>query len=303
MNWSRSFSVLSLLAAVPLAASLAAPAVAQPYPAEPYYGGVISPNEVMRTVIGMGLQPASEPRLRGRVWIVRGIGREGTIVRVVMDSHTGRVVDMQAINRAGPYGGPYGPGVQPGPYQPDPHYVMRDAYPSDERPYPAPRPGQVYQDEPPYPGPRGAAVPDDDDDDMPGSQPVPQPRGYVPHSSVTPPAQPQVSSKPETKRLAARPPLPKARPNDIKIDTAKKDDGKQDAAKTEAPKAAESKSEPKQKSEQAAVPLTSPKDPETTASIAAANKKAETHAKAEAKPEANKTEAKKDASVPVQPLE
>lgn len=311
MNWSRSFSVLSLLAAIPLAASLAAPAAAQPYPGEPYYGGVIAPSEVMRTVVGMGLQPASEPRLRGRVWIVRGIGREGTIVRVVVDSHTGRVVDMQAINR-GPYGGPYGPGVQPGPYQPDPRYVMRDAYPSDARPYPAPRPGEVYQDEPPYPGPRGAAAPDDDDDDMPGSQPVPQPRGYVPHSSLTPPAQPQVSSKPETKRLAAKPPLPKARPND-KIDTAKKDDGKKtdakqdvaktDAGKIDASKAAESKNELKQKSEQAAVPLTSPKDPETTASIAAANKKAETHAKAEAKPEANKTEAKKETTVPVQSLE
>ncbi len=325
MNRSRSRTLLGLLAVAPLTALLAAaPAAAQPYPAEPYYGGVISPDAVMRTVTGMGLQPASEPRLRGRVWIVRGIGREGTIVRVVIDSHTGRVVDMQAVNRPGPYGGPYGPGVQPGPYQPDPRYVMRDPYPGDARPYPAPRPGQVYQDEPPYPGARGVAPPDDDDDDV---QPGPQPRGYVPHSSVTPPVQPRVSAKPETKpenkRVAARPavaPLPKARPDDIKADTAKKDgktedvkqdvaktDTKTDSAKTDSTKTSEGKTEPKQKPEQAAVPLTSPKDPETTASIAAAHKKAETQAKSEAKteakPETKKTEANKETLPPVQPLE
>jgi hypothetical protein len=313
MNWTRSFSVLAFLTTVPLAASLATPAAAQPYPGEPYYGGIVPPGHVMRTLTGMGLQPASEPRLRGRVWVVRGIGREGTVVRVVLDSHTGRVVDMRAVNRPGMYG----PGVQPGPYQPDPRYVMRDPYPPEARAYPAPRPGQVYQDEPPYPGPRGAVAPDDDDDDI-----APQPRGYVPHSSVTKPAQPRVSSKPEAKaenrRVAAKPPLPKARPDDIKsgikADTAKKDDAKtedvkQDVAKaetnktetkTEPAKAADSKTEPKK--QQASAPLTSPKDPETTASIAAAHKKAEAEARA-GKMEASKTEAKKETLPPVQPLE
>lgn len=286
MNWSRSFAVLVLFVATPAVAQ----PYPQPYPAEPYYSGVISPREVMRVVAGMGLQPMSEPRLRGNVWIVRGAGREGTIVRVMVDAHNGRVVDMRAVR--GP--GPYGPGAEPGPYQPDPRYVMREPnYPPDARAYPAPRPGEVYQAEPPYPGQNGAAVPDDDDDDNYG-QPVPQPRGYVPpHSSYPSTDTPRVSSTPETRRLAAKPPavpLPKARPDGIKSDTmdaAKKDDGKKDEAGKDEPK----KEDVKQ--EQAAAPLTSPKDPETTASIAAAHNKMPT-------PDA---QPKKQELPPVQPLD
>jgi hypothetical protein len=295
MNWSRSFAVLAFLTTL-----AATPAAAQPYPAEPYYG-VISPREVMRTVAGMGLQPASEPRLRGHVWIVRGIGREGTIVRVVIDSHTGRVVDMHALRGPSAYEG--------GPYQPDPRYVMR------ERPYPggyppAPRAGEVYQ-APPYGGPQGAE-PDDEDD----YQDAPVPPGYVPppRSAYPPSGEPRFSSTPQTKRVAAKPPavpLPRARPNnvqgDVKIDAAKKDDAKKDTAKTDVAKKEEPKPDEAKKAEtkkddvkkdepkQAQAPLTSPKDPETTASIAAAHKKAEAEAK--------KTEPKKEALPPVQPLE
>jgi hypothetical protein len=276
MTWSRSFAVLALLAATP--------AVAQPYPAEPYYGGIVSPRHVMRTVADMGLQPVSEPHLRGNVWIVRGVGREGTMVRVVLDSHTGRVVEMHTVNLPGPYG----PGVQPGPYErpyePDPRYVMRDQpYGPPGYPAPAPRSGEVYQ-----PGPAGA-VPDDDDFD--DGQPGPQPRGYVPPRSSYPATdKPRVSSKPEQKRVASKPPsvpVPKARPGDIKADvkvgTAKKDEGKKDADKKDVAK----QDEPKK--EQAAAPLTSPKDPDTTASLGAAHKKA--------------LQAKKQELPPVQPLE
>lgn len=290
MNWSRLFAVLAFLAATP--------AAAQPYPAEPYYG-VISPREVMRTVAGMGLQPASEPRLRGHVWIVRGIGREGTIVRVVIDSHTGQVVDMHALRGPGAY--------EAGPYQPDPRYVMREQpYGQGGYPAPTPRAGEVYQPEA-YPG----AVAPDDEDDYRGA---PVPPGYVgPRSAYPPSGEPRFSSTPETKRVAAKPavPLPRARPGniqgDVKIDEAKKEDTRKDTAKTdvakkEEPRAddakkAEAKKEDVKKDEpkQAQAPLTSPKDPETTASIAAAHKKAQTEAK--------KTESKKEALPPVQPLE
>ncbi|GEM_PF-1227994 len=311
MNWSRSLAVFAFMAATP--------AAAQPYPAEPYYG-VVSPREVMRTVADMGLQPASEPRLRGHVWIVRGIGREGTIVRVVIDSHSGRVVDMRALRGPAAY--------EAGPYEPDPRYVMREPYGRDGYSpdgYPsAPRAGEVYQ-APAYRGPGGAVAPDDEDY---GGRPVP-PGNVGPGSSYPLAAEPRFSTTPETKRLAAKPPvvpLPKARPaniqGDVKIDAAKKDDGKKEApkadvAKKEEPKAdvakqeepkpddakkAETKKDEVKKDEpkQANAPLTSPKDPETTAAIAKAHSKAQAEAK---KPDTPPSEPKKPEFPPVQPLE
>jgi len=281
MNWSRSLAVLALLAA--------APAAAQPYP-QPYYG-IVSPREVMRTVAGMGLQPVSEPRLHGNVWVVRGAGREGTIVRVALDSHTGRVLEMHAVRNA--Y---MGPGV----YEPDPRYVMRDRYPPES--YPMPRAGEVYETAPPA-GPRAVAVPDDDDDlGQPGVPP-----GYVPHSSNTVPNDPRFSARPEQKRFAARPqsvPLPKARPDDAKIHAktdankkeAKKEDASKESVKPEVAKQAEPKKD-ETKSEQAAKPLTSPTDAETTASIAAKHQKQAETKKPEPGP------GQKSEFPPVQPLE
>jgi hypothetical protein len=299
MNWSRSFAVLAFLAATP--------AVAQPYPAEPYYSGVVSPREIMRTVAGMGLQPVSEPRLRGNVWIVRGAGREGTIVRVVLDAHSGRVVDMHSVHRRGPYGpGPYAAE----PYQPDPRYVMRDQ-PYTPNHY-VPRPGEAY--DPRYQGPHGAAAPDDDDDDGP----VPQPRGYVPHSSYRPDAAPHASvKKPETKRVASKPasvPVPKARPADvtgtakknaISKEDVKKEDVKKDAAKHEEPKREEAKHEepkPADVKHEPSRPLTSPKSSEAKATESKSEAKSETTGSI---PEKKKDVAptKKTELPPVQPIE
>jgi hypothetical protein len=287
MNWSRPFAVVLFFAATP--------AVAQPYPSDPYYGGVVSPREVMRTVSSLGLQPASEPHLRGNVWVVRGIGREGTMVRVVVDSHTGRIVTMHALRGPEPYDGPYG---RPGPYQPDPRYVMRDEPYGAPGAYPTPHAGETYQEAPYGPGAnagpaRGAAMPADDDDDY--DRPMPQPRGYVPpNSSYSPNNAPRISSKPEVKHVAAKPasaPLPKARPDEIKnnakLDTSKTNDAKQDGKKDEAKSEEPKKDEPKQ----AQAPLTSPKSPEVTGSV-----KTE-----ESKPPL--AQPKKDDLPPVQPLE
>lgn len=271
MQWSRSFAVLAFFAATP--------ALAQVYPAETYYG-VISPREVMHTVSDMGLQPASEPRLRGHVWVVRGIGREGTLVRVVIDSHTGRVVNMHALrNRA----------YEAGPDPVEPRYVMRERYGAGEYP-PAPRAGEVYR------------APLDAEDDY---------RARGARGAHPPSLEPRFSESPGPKRLASKPPavpLPKARPDNIqgevKVDAAKKDDGKKDAPKAEVAKREEPKPEAK-KSEakkddvkkdepkQAQAPLTSPKDPETTAAIAV-----EHHKAARKKPEPKKLDLP-----PVQPLE
>ncbi len=233
MNWSRSLAVLALL--------MATPAAAQMYPAQPYYGGVISPGQVIGAVQSLGLRPVSEPRFRGPVWIVRAVGREGTLVRVVVDSQTGRVVNMTAIDR------PMPPNMVPG--EPDPRFVMRgQRYPEpgpdvDDGPPPPPqyRGGQqpYGSSQPPYGG--GQAMPDDDDD-----QPMPLDGRYAPrpNSSLSQPASRQASapksvdpllgvppefrgknvkteSKPADKRVASKPvntPLPKARPDDMKKD-------------------------------------------------------------------------------------
>ncbi|HVT55305.1 MAG TPA: hypothetical protein VHD34_04570, partial [Xanthobacteraceae bacterium] len=126
-----------------------------------------------------------------------------------------------------------------------------------------------------------------------------------------PSLEPRFSESPEPKRLASKPPavpLPKSRPDNIqgevKVNAAKKDEAKKDApkaevAKREEPKAAEPKKSEAKKDvktdepKQAQPPLTSPKDPETTAAIAA-----EHHKAAQKKPEPKKVELP-----PVQPLE
>jgi len=233
MNWSRSLAVLALLAATP--------AAAQMYPPQPYYGGIVSPGQVMAAVQSLGLRPVSEPRLRGPVWVVRAVGREGTLVRVVVDSQSGRVVHMAAIDR------PIPPNMVPG--ESDPRFVMRGPrYPSagpyeDGGPPPQYRGGQqpYSSNQPPYGG--GQAMPDDDDD-----QPMPPDGRYAPrpNSSINQPQSSQqvsapktidpllgvppefrgknvkAESKPADKRVASKPvntPLPKARPDEAKKDT------------------------------------------------------------------------------------
>jgi hypothetical protein len=232
MNWSRSFAVVTLL--------MATPAAAQMYPSQPHYGGVISPGQVMGAVQSLGLRPVSEPHLRGPVWVVRAVGRDGTLVRVVVDSQSGRVVNMTAIDR------PMPPNMVPG--EPDPRFVMRgQRYPGPSEDYsPPPQPQyrggqQPYgSNQPPYGG--GQAMPDDDDD-----QPMPPDGRYAPrpNSSINQPQSPRqasapksfdpllgvppefrgknvkIESKPADKRVASKPvttPLPKARPDEAKKD-------------------------------------------------------------------------------------
>jgi hypothetical protein len=272
MQWSRSFAVLAFFAATP--------ALAQVYPSETYYYGVISPREVMRKVSELGLQPASEPRLRGHVWVVRSIGREGALLRVVVDSHSGEVVNIRAL---------HGRAYEGGRYSDEPRYVVREHYGASEYP-PAPRAGEVY---------RAPIYPENDYRARGARQPY------------SPSQEPRFSESPEPKRLASKPPavpLPKARPDNIqgkvKVDAAKKDDAKKDAPKAEVAKREEPKAVEPKKSEakkdvkkdepkQAQTPLTSPKNPETTAAMAA-----EHHKAAQKKPEPKKVELP-----PVQPLE
>jgi len=115
------------------------PAVAQNYPSPaPYpapYG--VAPGEVLSRVQSLGLRPIGEPILRGPVWVVRAEGREGTLVRVLVDAGTGRVVNIVAIDRSYPPRFASGGPVSEGPWVP-----MR---------------GPGYDDEIPLP-PRGVAI-------------------------------------------------------------------------------------------------------------------------------------------------
>jgi hypothetical protein len=271
MQWSRSFAVLAFFAATPV--------LAQVYPSETYYYGVISPREVMRKVSELGLQPASEPRLRGHVWVVQSIGRQGALLRVVVDSHSGEVVNIRPL---------HGRAYEEREWD-EPRQAMRERYGAGEYP-PAPRAGEVYR-----------APLDAEDDD----------RARTRRGSYPPPLEPRFSETPEPKRLASKPPavpLPKARPDNIqgevKVDAAKKEDAQKPAPKPEVAKREERKPDDAKKSEakkdvkkdepkQAQTPLTSPKDPETTAAIAA-----EHHKAVQKKPEPKKLDLP-----PVQPLE
>lgn len=179
-------NLLSLRAAA-CAASIAAlswlaisPAAAQIYPSPAPYDGV-GPGQVIARVESMGLRPISAPHLRGPVWAVRAEGREGTIVRVLIDAESGRVVSIVALDR------PYPPRVAgPGPINEGPWVPMR---PGDKN---LPPPAS-------YGPPVGYAPPAG----------YPPPGGYPGQSSYGPG---QVTNK-----VAARPsaPLPKPRPSEV----------------------------------------------------------------------------------------
>jgi hypothetical protein len=154
-------------------------AVAQIYPSPaPYYG--IGPGHVVARVESMGLRTISEPRLRGPVWAVRAEGRDGTIVRVLIDAESGQVVNIVALDR------PYLPRVA-------------GRGPINEGPWVPMGPGEDDMPPPAGYGPPGYTPP-------PAGYPSP---GYAaPQSSY--------GTGQGTNKVAARPatPLPKPRPTD-----------------------------------------------------------------------------------------
>jgi len=180
----------------------ASPTAAQMYPSPaPYYG--VGPEQVLARVQSMGLRPVSEPHLRGPVWVVRATGQDGTLVRVIVEAESGRVVNMVAIDRAYPprlaWGGP----VREGPWVP-----MR---------------GQPYDNQPPPAG--GPYGPPASGAYAPGPQS--SYGGADPRLGVPPEFRKGVNSngpQPE-KKVASRPatPLPKPKPVDAAQDANKKE--------------------------------------------------------------------------------
>jgi hypothetical protein len=184
-------------------------------PPAPYYGAApgygVAPGQVMARVQSMGLHPVSEPQLRGPVWVVRAEGRDGTLVRVLIDAETGRVVNMVAIER------PYPPRLASGgPVSEGPWVPMRGPGYGDVPPATAgegyPSSGGVYASRPQ--SSRGSAV-----DPLMGVPPEFR-------KGANGNAEKKVASRPST-------PLPKPRPSDA-----------QDASKQEAPAVAAAPKEP-----------------------------------------------------------
>ena len=189
------------------------PAAAQMYPQPaPYYGA--DPGQVLARVQSLGLRPVSEPRLRGPAWVVRAVGRDGTLVRVLVDAQTGRVVNIAAIDQ------PYPPRLASG-------------GPASEGPW-VPMRGPGYGNEMPPPPAGGGYGP------PPMSEGYPSPRGAYPpgpQSSRGPVADPSMGVPPEFRKgangAAAQPekkvasrrstPLPKPKPADAPQDASKKD--------------------------------------------------------------------------------
>jgi hypothetical protein len=257
MNKSRyahaaGYAVSLVAVSLALAWFAGSPAAAQMYPSPaPYYG--VAPGQVLARVQSLGLRPVSEPRLRGPVWVVRAVGRDGTLVRVLVDAESGRVVNMVAIGQPYPprlaSGGPAGEG----PWVPmrGPGYGNDLPPPSAGGGYGAPPMGEGYPPSGAYgPGPqsRGPVV---DPRDVP-----PEFRKGANGNAVQP--EKKVASHPAT-------PLPKPRPADAP----------QDASKKDAPTVA-----------------VAPKEPETTGSLPAGEKKDGVSAASPAK-----------TSIPVSPLE
>ena len=202
---------VSLVALTGLA-SISAAAQGYPPPAS-YYG--VGPDQVLARIQSMGLHPVSEPHLRGPVWVVRAEGREGTLVRVLIEAGTGRVVNIVAIER------PYPPQIASG-------------GPVSEGPWVPMRGGPAYGDGPPPPPPGASyGAPPMREGYAP---PAPYPRdSYGPGPGAGPQPQRGSSTQAEKKKVAARPttPLPKPRPAEAK-----------DAGKKESPAVAASGKEP-----------------------------------------------------------
>ena len=212
MNRSRVARAAAHAISLAVLAWLAgSPAVAQMYPPPtPSYG--VAPDQVLARIQSMGLRPVSEPRLRGPVWVTRAIGRDGTLVRVLVDAETGRVVNIVVIDR--PY--PSRP-VSTGPGGEGPWVPMRGPGYQDDLPPPAS--GQYG------PAPAGEGYPARGGAYGPGSQ-----------WSRGPAVDPRAGASPEfsrgangtlvqpEKKIASRPtPLPKPRPSDATRDAGEKE--------------------------------------------------------------------------------
>jgi hypothetical protein len=213
MNRSRHARAAGYVVSLAVLAWFAgSPAAAQTYPPPaPYYG--VDPGQVIARVQSLGLHPVSEPRLRGPVWVVRAVGREGTLVRVLVDAGSGRVVNIVAIDQSYPprlaSGGP----TSEGPWVPmrGPGYGNDLPSPQAGGGYGPPPMGEGYPPSGAYrPGPQSSRGPADDS--LTGASP--EFRKGANGNAVQ--SEKKVASHPAT-------PLPKPRPSDAPQNASNKD--------------------------------------------------------------------------------
>ncbi len=260
MKWSHLFAVVALWVATPAAAQI----YQMPYYPGPGYPNTISSGQAMAAVQSVGLRPVSEPDLRGPVWVVRAIGRDGELVRAVVDSQSGRVVNITTLDRPVPPE----PDMTPGGRKPrvvtrEPHYD--GPYENREPEYRGTKSMPPYgSNQPPY---DEQGVLDEEDED----QPIQPPGGRSlssPNSSLGPQISSQSSAPKNVDPLLGVP--PEFRGKNAKLESKSAD--KPVASKTSTvplPKARPDDS----KKDQGPTIATGPKKSETMGSILAPQKK------------------------------
>jgi hypothetical protein len=88
-----------------LVLSVASPVLAQTaHPA-----GRVPPEDVLSSIRSLGLDPATRPLLRGRVYALRAFDASHAEKRVLVDAHSGEVLSVRAVADTGPAEEPYNP--------------------------------------------------------------------------------------------------------------------------------------------------------------------------------------------------
>jgi hypothetical protein len=97
--------VKTACAACALVLSVASPVLAQTaHPA-----GRVPPEDVLTSIRSMGLDPATRPLLRGRVYALRAFDPSHAEKRVLVDARSGEVLSVRAVAAAGSAEAPYNP--------------------------------------------------------------------------------------------------------------------------------------------------------------------------------------------------
>jgi hypothetical protein len=71
--------------------------------------GRVPPEDVLTSIRSMGLDPATRPLLRGRVYALRAFDPSHAEKRVLVDARSGEVLSVRAVADAGPAEAPYNP--------------------------------------------------------------------------------------------------------------------------------------------------------------------------------------------------